>query len=112
MGNNTRAHFPFPLTLIAIFINLLLASMANPNVQAAIAGQLLKVRPPSQEEDWPKGMRVLKVAEKVEEDVDAEMRRLETLDEDGLEAIRRQRIDQMKRLKEKKEVRPASVAVR
>lgn len=45
----------------------------------------------------------MKTAQVMEEQVDAEMKRLETMDEDDLEILKRQRIDAMKKLQEKKQ---------
>lgn len=45
----------------------------------------------------------MKTAQVMEEQVDAEMKRLETMDEDDLEILKRQRIEAMKKLQEKKQ---------
>ena len=49
------------------------------------------------------------VAEAMESQVDAELKKLDKLDEDGLEAIRRRRIEGLKKLREQKEVRTQAV---
>jgi len=49
------------------------------------------------------GDQLMKTAQVMEEQVDAEMKRLETMDEDDLEILKRQRIEAMKKLQEKKQ---------
>lgn len=49
------------------------------------------------------GQQLLQVAQLMEEQVDQEIRQLETMDEDDLEAIKRRRLEAMKKAQQKKE---------
>jgi len=48
------------------------------------------------------GQQLMQTAQVMEDQVDAEMKRLENMDEDDLEAIKRKRMDMMKKQQEKK----------
>lgn len=47
--------------------------------------------------------QVLNVAKQMEEQIDSQLNRMENLDEDDIEALRRRRIDDLKRIQEKKQ---------
>lgn len=49
------------------------------------------------------GHQLMQTAQVMEDQVDAEMKRLETMDENDLEVLKRQRIEAMKKLQEKKQ---------
>ena len=49
------------------------------------------------------GQQLMKTAEIMEDQVDAEMRKLENMDEDDLEVLKKRRIEMMKKQQEKKQ---------
>merc|ERR1712218_25557 len=49
------------------------------------------------------GQQLMKTAELMEDQVDAEMKKLESMDEDDLEALKKRRIEMMKKQQEKKQ---------